>query len=93
MANRLNPKLVSLSLAIVSVTLSILCAVLIALAPEAALNFFGSIFHGIDIAKITVPVAFSGVLTGLIAIAVVAFITGWLFAEVYNYLSNIKAQK
>ncbi len=86
MAEKLNPKVVSLSLASISVVLSLLCAFLIAVAPEATLKFLGSIFHGMDITKIAQPVTISGVLTGLIAIIIIAFITGWLFAVIYNFL-------
>jgi len=88
MTNKLSPKLVSFSLVIVSVVLSLVCAFLIALAPEATLNFFGSIFHGIDMTKIAASVTLSGILTGLVAVVIIAFIVGWLFAVVYNYLSD-----
>ncbi len=88
MAGKLNPKVVALSLVAVSVILSLLCALLIAIAPEATLKFFGSVFHGVDFAQTAAPVTVSGVLTGLVAIAVVAFVAGWLFAEIYNKLSK-----
>jgi hypothetical protein len=91
MVNKLNPKVVSLSLVAVSAILSLTCALLLALVPEASLKFFGSIFHGIDMTKIAVSVTVSGVLTGLVAIVIVAFITGWLFTVIYNYtLGRIK---
>jgi len=86
MVEKLNVKVVSLSLASVSAVLSLLCALLIALAPQASLKFFGSIFHGMDITKIAQPVTLPGVATGLIAIVIVALITGWLFAVIYNHL-------
>ncbi len=86
MANKLNPKLVSFSLAAVSAILSLACALLLAIAPQATFGFFGSIFHGMDIAKIATSVTVSGVITGLVAIIIVAFVTGWLFAITYNYL-------
>ena len=85
MAEKLNVKVVSLSLASASAVLSLLCALLIALAPEVSLKFLGSIFHGMDITQIAQPVTLTGVVTGLIAIVLVAFITGWLFAIIYNY--------
>ena len=88
MANKLNPKVVSFSLVIVSAILSLVCALLLVLAPEASLNFFGSIFHGIDMTKIAASVTVSGVLTGLVAIVIIAFVAGWLFAVIYNYLLN-----
>lgn len=88
MANKLNPRVVSFSLVIVSAILSLVCALLLAVAPEAGLKFFGSIFHGIDTTKIATSVTVSGVLTGLVAIVIVALVTGWLFAVIYNYLQD-----
>ena len=88
MSDKLNPKVVSLSLVSISVIVSLVCALLIAIFPEATLKFFGSIFHGIDMTKIATPITLSGVLIGLIAIVIVAFVTGWLFAIIYNYLLN-----
>ena len=90
MAEKLNPKIVSFSLAGVSGILSIICAVLIAIAPQATLNFFGSIFHGMNITKIAQPITILGVLTGLIAVIIISLITGWLFAVIYNYLVKSK---
>ncbi|MEK6917067.1 MAG: DUF5676 family membrane protein [Nanoarchaeota archaeon] len=86
MANKLNPKVVSFSLVVVSAILSLVCALLLALSPETSLKFFGSIFHGIDMTKIAASVTVSGVLTGLVAIVILAFVTGWMFAVIYNYL-------
>ncbi|MBI4015017.1 MAG: hypothetical protein HY365_03630 [Candidatus Aenigmarchaeota archaeon] len=83
--NKLNPKVVSFSLVAVTMALSLACAVLLALAPKAALGFFGSIFHGIDLTKIAAPVTASGVLTSIVATGIVAFVSGWLFATAYNY--------
>ncbi|MBI4095826.1 MAG: hypothetical protein HY438_03135 [DPANN group archaeon] len=86
---RLNPKVVALALASVSLALSAICAFLIWLAPQATIRFFGSIFHGIDLEKIAaLPMTATGVLTGFLAIALISFVAGWLFAVVYNYLTD-----
>ena len=90
MVEKLNAKVVSLSLATVSAILSLLCAFLIALAPEATVKFFGSIFHGMDVTRIATPITLSGVITGLIAVVIVALIIGWLFAVIYNYFAKSK---
>lgn len=88
MVAKLNVKLVSLSLVAVSVAISLLCAFFIAVAPAGAIGFLGSIFHGIDLSKISTTISWSGVLKGLIAVSITAFITGWLFAVIYNFFSN-----
>ena len=88
MGTKLNPKVVSISLVVVSAILSLICALLLALSPEVSLKFFGSIFHGIDMNKIATSITVSNVLIGLIAIVIIAFVTGWLFAVIYNYLQD-----
>jgi len=90
MVEKLNAKVVSLSLASVSAIFSLLCAFLIALAPGVTVKFFGSIFHGMDVARIATPITLSGVIMGLIAVVIVALITGWLFAVIYNYFAKQK---
>lgn len=91
MEHELNPKVISFSLASVSGALSLICAFLMAIAPKAAFKFFGSIFHGADLTKIASPVTIPGVITGLVAIVIISFVSGWLFAVIYNYfLSKAK---
>lgn len=85
MADKLSPKRVSLSLAFVTGIVSIICALLIAIFPEATLKLFGAIFHGIDITKIaTVSVSFGSAILGTLVAIVLALIVGWLFAVIYN---------
>lgn len=84
MGDELNPKRVAMSLASVAGIISIVCALLILIAPEATTNLFGAIFHGIDISQITKPITFGGVLLGTIEFVVIALIAGWLFAVIYN---------
>ena len=86
MTNALNPKIVALSLASVAGILYILCALFVAIVPQASLNFFAAIFHGIDITQIKqTDISFGSTLLGLVEIVVYSFIAGWLFAAVYNY--------
>ena len=75
----------------VSMILSLACAFLLALTPEVTIKFFGSVFHGIDISSIQAPVTLSGVVTGLVAIIIITFVSGWLFTIIYNRLSKIAA--
>ena len=88
MVEKLSVNKVSLSLAAVSGILSIVCALLIALAPEATTKLFGIIFHGIDISKITKPITLGGALFGTIEVIVIALIAGWLFAVIYNKIKR-----
>lgn len=84
MAKELSPKRVSLSLAYVTAIVSIVCALLLTIAPKLTMNVFGSIFHGADISKIAVAVTLPNAVLGTIVAAVIALIIGWLFAVIYN---------
>lgn len=86
--DRLDSKRVSLSLAIVSALLSLLCALFIVLAPAFSMRLFGSIFHGLDITRIAAPMTLPGVVSGLLAVTVSALVAGWLFATVYNLMAS-----
>ncbi len=89
MANKLNPKLVSLSLAAASGVLYILCALIFAVSPTTGLNLFSYIFHGIDITQIAqTSVSFAGILIGFVEIVLWSLLAGWLFAVIYNYLAT-----
>lgn len=87
MAEKLNPKKVALSLAIVASVFYIVCALLVAIAPDFTTKLFSNLFHGIDITKIAnVNISIVSVLLGLIQIIIYIIIVGWLFAWIYNHL-------
>lgn len=84
MNEKLNAKKVSLSLGIVTGIVSIICALLIAIAPTGTVKLFGSIFHGIDLTKITTTMTIGSAIQGTITAIILALIVGWLFAWIYN---------
>ena len=85
----LSGKRVGLSLGIVGVIFSLVCALFVLSAPAAAIRIFGSIFHGIDFATIMKPSFTVGELfTGLVVIFVIGYLGGALYAWVYNRLSG-----
>jgi len=87
MVEKLNANRVGLALAGVMGILSIVCALLLVLIPGFTLNFFGNIFHGIDITQIAkTSVTFSEFLIGLIEVLIGSYLIGWIFARVYNKL-------
>jgi len=89
MAEKLNAKVVSFSLAIFSGIIYFLCALLFAITPDGTLNFFKEMFHGVDISKIArTQVSLGSTVTGFFEIVVFSLIAGWLFAAIYNYLLN-----
>ena len=88
MKEELSPKKVSLSLAFVTGIVSIICALLLAIAPKATLKLFGAIFHGMDITKIAVAISLGSAILGTVVAIVLALITGWLFAVIYNKVAK-----
>jgi len=87
MAEKLSAKRVSLSLAYVAGIVSAVCALLLALAPKATTQLFGSVFHGLDISKIAVAITWGSAILGIVVSFVLALIIGWLFAVIYNNLN------
>ncbi|MEK6854704.1 MAG: DUF5676 family membrane protein [Nanoarchaeota archaeon] len=88
MAGKLSAKRTALSLALASGIFSLVCALLIALAPQFTMNLFGAIFHGIDISQIIKPITFISALLGTVEVAVIGLIGGWLYAVIYNRISD-----
>ena len=88
MAEKLNAKRVSLSLAAVAGIISVVCALLILIAPQATMNIFAAIFHGIDVSQITKPITLGSSLIGTLEVIVIALIAGWLFAKIYNSIKE-----
>ena len=84
MTEKLNAKRVSLSLAAVAGIISIICALLILIAPQATMNLFGAIFHGIDLSQISKTATLGSSILGIIEAMILGWIAGWLFAVVYN---------
>ncbi|MEK6952104.1 MAG: DUF5676 family membrane protein [Nanoarchaeota archaeon] len=74
-----------IALALTLGILSIVCLLLVLIAPSFALSLFGSFMHGIDLTKIAVTPSLSGkTLLGLIVAVVGGYIIGAIFAAIYN---------
>jgi len=72
MAEKLNVKKTSYSLAVVAGIVYLACAILVAIAPVWTVSVFGALFHGIDIREIII----------------LGFIIGWLYAKIYNSIKE-----
>ncbi len=86
MADKLKPARVANALAITAGIVSIVCALLLAIAPQFSMNLFGSIFHGLDVSNITVALTWGRTILGTVVAIVLAWIFGWLYAVIYNKL-------
>ncbi len=89
MADKLSPKIVSLSLASISGIAYIFCAIFFAIAPQVALGFFKNMFHGVDITRIaSAAIPPGNTIAGFVEIIGLSLVAGWLFALIYNYLQT-----
>ena len=74
------------AVAVTAALLNSLCAVAVALWPEESIGFANSWMHGLDLQmiKATAPPTLTAFVCGLIGIAAIGFITGVVYAWVYN---------
>ena len=88
MSGNLSPKRMANALAITAGIVSLVCYILILIAPAGTISFFGAIFHGIDISSITKTISLAYGLLGVVEAIVLGWIIGWLFAKIYNSLKE-----
>jgi len=89
--NRLNPAATGLSLAITVGLLYLLCALVVAFAPDALMAALGLVAHGLNLAPLmqqVAPISPTAVLVGLLAIMAYSFVAGLLFGLVNNMLGQ-----
>ena len=82
MAEKIKPKAAGYALASVAGIVSLTCLLLVLIAKEFTINFFGAIFQ-IEASNITIGSA----ILGFVEVIVIGFVLGWLFAVIYNKLN------
>ena len=84
--DKLSPFSVGFAAAITLALVNVLCAVAVALWPNATFDFFGAFMHGLDLSTIksTAPFDLGRALYGLIGLGVIGFVAGVVFATAYN---------
>ena len=88
MKERLSVKRTANALAVTAGIISLVCYLLILITPAGTVNFFGAIFHGIDMSKIAVEsVSIGNGMLGVIEAIILGWIMGGLFAKIYNSMS------
>lgn len=87
---QLKPNVVGLSVAITTALVYLVCLAFVAIFPLETVATFGNYFvHGIDISSIAAKdIAFSDSLIGLAVVALSAYLAGYIFALVYNWLGQ-----
>lgn len=84
---KLKPNVVALSLGITAIMLYILCLVLVTILPiQMMVPFVNSLIHSVDFrGMMTNNITFAGSIIGIIAWFLIAAVTGYIFALVYNW--------
>lgn len=81
---KFDSKALALSFGAVSGIISIICGLLLLIAPDFAFTLANYIAHGADLEKIAKPATFGGVITGTIVVVILSYIAAYVFAELYN---------
>jgi 2TM family of unknown function (DUF5676) len=88
--DRLDTLATGMALAITLMLVSIVCALAFTLWASATLDFFAAFMHGLDLTavKSVGPMTPGRVLYGVAGLGAVGFISGLVFASVYNIISR-----
>ena len=87
--DKINSRVVGITLAITSIVIYIMCAVLYWIIPETLTKYVNYLFHGIDISLITnKAMTLGNTIIGLVLIFISSYLVGVLFASLYNYFSK-----
>lgn len=86
----LKPNVVALAVAITTAFVYLACLAFVAIFPIETVATFGNYFiHGIDISSIAAKdTSASDALIGLIIVTLSAYIVGYVFAIIYNWLGK-----
>jgi YHS domain-containing protein len=96
MPTNLQPLRTGFALAMTGAVLYVVCAAAFAAWPEATVSFFNAWVHGVDLSVLkpgAKPFGWGTFLYGLVGIAIVAFLTGVVYAVAYNQLGPRSAAR
>lgn len=87
---QLNVKSFALATALTMGIMYLACVLVVAVAPDFAMQLLGWLAHIVNVEKFAGDVALtaSGVLIGLVEVVVYAFVASWILAELYNKFSR-----
>ena len=86
----IEPNKVSLALAQTAGLIYVVCAALVAIAPKLAWQLAGWLSHMTNLEVLGRNLTFGGFLIGLAQVLVYAYLSGWLFAKMYNRALGLK---
>lgn len=86
-----NPKATANALAIVGGALYIICAIWTMVSKGSYLGLMNTWTHGLDLSLLPQKTpGFGALVIGLVSFVIVAWVTGYVFAECYNYFAKRK---
>ena len=86
MEHKLNTIKVANSLAVTTAVVYLVCIIAVWIAPGITTTIGNYLLHGVDVSRLVVTRTFSYSLTSLIIGTIAGWLTGALFAAVYNKL-------
>lgn len=78
---QLNKSKFALAAAVVAGAWSAICAILVAVAPDAMLMLFSWMVH---LVNLKAGVSFPGALYGIVEVFILTYVTAYIFAWLYN---------
>jgi len=84
MVNKLSEKGIAFASAVLTAISYIICFAIVLVFKESSLKFFNLFFHGIDLTSLATTPSITNGIIGLIMSVIVAYVSGWIFAIVYN---------
>lgn len=88
--NKLSVLSVGIALGVTLALMSMLCALAFAIWPDATLDFFGAVTHGLDLNAVRsmVPTRAGRLIYGVLGLGVVGLIAGVIYASIYNVVAT-----
>jgi len=84
-----DPTSTANALAVTSAILYVFCRTAVSLFPNLSISIAQSWFHGLEISQVSGwSLSLNSFIMGLITITGAAWLTGYIFAKVYNYFAK-----
>ncbi|MBN9269362.1 MAG: hypothetical protein BGO93_11195 [Mesorhizobium sp. 65-26] len=88
--NKLSVLSVGFALGVTLALMSMFCALAFAIWPDATLDFFGAVTHGLDLSAVrsTAPMRAGRLVYGVLGLGVVGLVAGVVYASIYNVVAT-----
>ncbi|MER8780228.1 DUF5676 family membrane protein [Mesorhizobium sp. M1006] len=88
--DKLSVLSVGIALGVTSALMSMFCALAFAIWPDATLDFFNAIMHGLDLSAVrsTAPISPVRDLYGVLGLGILGPLAGVVYASIYNVVGT-----